>query len=317
MTDLLLSDSGGPRRWDLLALGDPCADLVVAAEEPPRSGEKVLGRSLGVFAGGAETNVACAASRLGRRSAVYGRVGADAHGILLRESLQRFGVDTEFLTVEPEIACVSVIVIVTRAGERAIIYVPMPPRLHQLDVLTSAVRQSRIAYLMPYSVDELTLVSRVARENDVLVAIDIEAAVAPNPAEMSKRIALADIVFFNESGFAAGTGEVPTQASMTRLLSAGPRIVVVTRGAAGAAAVDDSGFAEHQAFDGPVVDTTGAGDTFNAAFLAATLEGQNRPSAVRFGCAAASCTVAAVGARGNLPDRQTVTTIITCADEPR
>jgi len=31
---------------DLLALGDPCADLVVAAEEPPRSGEKVLGRSL-------------------------------------------------------------------------------------------------------------------------------------------------------------------------------------------------------------------------------------------------------------------------------
>jgi ribokinase/sulfofructose kinase len=82
-------------------------------------------------------------------------------------------------------------------------------------------------------------------------------------------------------------------------------------------AVDHGGFAEHQAFGGPVVDTTGAGDTFNAAFLAAALEGQNLQSAVRFGCAAASCTLAAVGARGNLPDRQTVAAIIASAAAPR
>lgn len=74
-------------------------------------------------------------------------------------------------------------------------------------------------------------------------------------------------------------------------------------------AVDRFGFAKQPAFARPVVDTTGAGDTFNAAFLVATIEGQTLHSALRFACAAASCTVAAVGARASLPDRRTVQAI--------
>ena len=97
------------RRWDLLAHGDPCADVVVALEEASRFGEKVVGRPLGIHAGGTTANAACAFSRLGGRAAVYGRVGDDAHAALLRQSLQDFGVDMTHLRTEPHSACACVI----------------------------------------------------------------------------------------------------------------------------------------------------------------------------------------------------------------
>jgi sugar/nucleoside kinase (ribokinase family) len=81
-------------------------------------------------------------------------------------------------------------------------------------------------------------------------------------------------------------------------------VIVVSLGASGAMAVDRHGYAIQPAFTQRVVDTTGAGDTFNAAFLAATLERQVLAQSLRFACAAASCTVASRGARSGLPDRK-------------
>jgi len=296
-----------PRRWDLLAFGDPCADVVVAVPEVPRLGEKVLGRSLGVFAGGTTANTACAFAKLGRSAAVCGRVGDDGYATLLRASLYGFGVDTEYLHTEPNSASASVIALVSPSGERSIVYMPMPPRGLQAETLAAAARQARVFYAMPYDLGEFVAASRIARDNGALVAIDLEAAVAPDREAMQQRIAHADIAFFNESGFVAGTGEAPTPAALAALLTtAGLQTVVVTLGAAGAMAASRDAFAQHPAFAQAVVDTTGAGDTFNAAFLAAMLEGQSLQAGLRFACAAASHAVTAVGARSGRPDRATV-----------
>lgn len=295
-----------PRRWDLLAFGDPCADVVVAIPEVPRLGEKVLGRSLGVFAGGTTANTACAFAKLGRSAAVCGRVGDDGYATLLRASLYGFGVDTEYLHTEPNSASASVIALVSPSGERSIVYMPMPPRGLQAETLAAAARQARVFYAMPYDLGEFVAASRIARDNGALVAIDLEAAVAPDREAMQQRIAHADIAFFNESGFVAGTGEAPTPAALAALLEAGLQTVVVTLGAAGAMAASRGAFAQHPAFAQAVLDTTGAGDTFNAAFLAAMLEEQSLQAGLRFACAAASHAVTAVGARSGMPDRATV-----------
>jgi sugar/nucleoside kinase (ribokinase family) len=294
------------RRWDLLALGDPCADVVVAVAEPPRPGEKVLGRALGVFAGGTTANTACAFAKLGGRAVVLGRVGDDAHAAMLRVSLQSFGVDTTYLRSEPRSASASVVAMVPPSGERAIVYVPMAPRAVPVDDLAAAALQSRIVYTMPYDLDEFVLASHIAHANGALVAIDVEAAVAPDREASRQRLAHADIAFFNEAGFVAGTGGPPTPESLEALLDAGLRCVVVTLGAAGAIAMDRGGLVRQPAFAQPVVDTTGAGDTFNAAFLIAMLEGQNLAARLRFACAAAGCAVTAVGARSGMPDRDAV-----------
>ena len=292
------------RRWDVLAFGDPCADIVMAADQLPAIGEKVLGRSIGVFAGGTEANVACAVAKLGRTSAVYGRVGADAHAPMLRRTLEDFGVGTQPLVVDAAAPSACAIAMLAGSGERAIVYLPMPTRLADPELLDNALQQAAVAYSMPYELAGFLALSRAARRASTLVAIDIEPAVAPEPGAMWSRVEAADIVFFNEDGFLAGTGEQPGMQAMSSVLRAGPRVVVVSLGAEGAVAMD-----RHGAFASQVVDTTGAGDTFNAAFLVAYMDGRPLQDALRFACAAASCTVAAMGAREGLPDRATAESI--------
>ena len=303
--------TGGSRRWDLLAIGDPVADIVVSVAEPPPLGTKVLGRLMGVLSGGTTANVACACARLGKRAALLGRVGDDAHGPMLRASLVQFEVGTEQLVTIEHAASASVIAMIAPSGERAIVYMPMQPPPAAVPPETWAA--ARIVYTMPYDLERFVHLADAAHEAGTLVAIDLEPAVAPDRTAMLERIRRADVVFFNEAGFRAGTGEAPCRAELSRLIEAGPRVIVVTLGAAGAMAASRTDFAMQEAFPGRVIDTTGAGDTFNAAFLVALLDGAPLPRALRFACAAASCTVAALGARAGLPSRQVVEALLSAS----
>jgi sugar/nucleoside kinase (ribokinase family) len=298
------------RRWQLLSFGDPCADIVLAAVQPPALGEKVLGRPLGVLAGGTTANVACAAARLGVSSAVFGRTGADAHGDLLRDSFVGFGVDTDYLQRDDSTASSSAIVIVTPGGEKSVIYQPMEDAPLREQALDSAVAQSQLVYAMPYDLGQFDTLSKLARGLGALVAIDLEAAVAPDPEAMRERVSRADIVFFNQSGFEAGARVPPTVDALRSLLALGPRTIIVSLGADGAIAVSATEAARQPAFPAHVIDTAGAGDSFNAAFLASWLQGGSLAQALRFACAAASCTVAALGARTALPDLATVEALL-------
>lgn len=292
------------RTLDVLCYGDPVADLVIGVAHPPGLGDKVVGQPLGVWAGGTTANVACALARLGVGAGVYGRVGDDAHARLLRDSFDAFGVDTAFLADQANAVSACAITMVAPSGEKSLVYVPMEPAALDLERLRAAVAQAAIVYAMPYDLDELALLSRLARAAGTLVAIDIEPAVAATREAMLARIALADIVFFNEAGFMAGAGEAPSAASLSALLACGPRLVVVSLGGDGAIAASGGRTARQACFPVDVVDTTGAGDSFNAAVLAAMIDQLNLAQALRFACAAASFTVAALGARSNLPDHE-------------
>lgn len=295
-----------PRPWDLLALGDPCVDLVMAVDHLPEPGGKTLARPLGQFAGGTTANAACALARLGGRAAVFGRVGGDAHGAVLRDSLTQDGVDTTHLLTVPGQPSGQVIGLIPPGGDRALVVLPMAPGEARDEELRQALAQARVAYLMPYALPELARTRALAQAAGTCVAIDLEAAVAPDAQAMRARLALADLVFFNDAGFRAATGCEPTPQALADLLALGPQAVVVTLGARGAVAADRLGMAAHPAFDQPVRDTTGAGDTFNAAFLLAWLEGQPLAAGLRLACAAAGLSVGAIGARNGMPDRAAV-----------
>lgn len=300
----------GTRRWDLLTIGDPCADDVIAVESVPVRGSKTVGRFVGTFAGGTEANVACAAARLGGRVGVFGRVGDDARGQLLKDAFERDNVATDHLVQVAGERSATTAVLLDATGEKSVVYQPMPSAPLDLARLDEALRVARVVYLMPYALDDLLAVSRLARERGSLVAIDLEAAVAPDTEAMQARISAADIVFFNEEGFRRATGKSPNEETLAAVRRSGPSLVAVTLGGAGAVALDKSGFAHQPAFATQVVDTTGAGDTFNAAFLVAYLSGEPLAVALRNACAAASCTVAARGARPGMPDRAHVAQVL-------
>ncbi|WP_370676378.1 carbohydrate kinase family protein [Pleomorphomonas sp. PLEO] len=293
------------RTFDLLAYGDPNVDYLFEAAVIPGPDQKVLGRNLGIFAGGTVANVACAASRLGANVASYGRVGSDAGGKVLRRDYDLFGVSSQYVkTVDYPSA--AAMIMIDASGEKALIYAPMPADPLDEARFAEAARRSRLVYAMPYDLEEFRRVAAIAHDNGADVAIDIEAAVAPDTKRLDALLSLSDIVFMNEGGFrATQTGDI-SEVTVRPLVERGPRMVVVTMAEKGALAVTRDKAWRQAAFPARLVDATGAGDCFNGAFLAATLAGRSVADSLAFACAAASLAVSAVGARGGMPDRSVV-----------
>ncbi|WP_044560538.1 carbohydrate kinase family protein [Azospirillum sp. B4] len=301
----------GHRRFGLLAYGDPNIDLVFAVDHAPAADEKVLGRHLGRHAGGTAANVACAAARLGLPTAAYGRIGRDdGDGEFLVADFHRFGVATPWVRPVDGPCATALILVRERDGEKALVYAPLPGWPLEPATLAPALEQSRVVYAMPYDLAEFEAVSRLARTAGTLVAIDVEAAVAPGPGRLAALLPLTDIVFFNEGGFRAATGLPPTPDHARALLNQGPGLVVVTLGARGAIAVRNGETVIQPAFPARMVDATGAGDCFNAAVLARLLNGDDLAEAMRFAAAAASLAITAVGARAAFPDRGAVASVL-------
>lgn len=288
------------RPFDVVSFGDPDLDQVFSTARVPLADEKVPGRKLGTFAGGTTANAACAAARLGLRVAACGRVGDDADGRFLLAENDAFGVSNAFMQVVDQPTATSLIII-DQSGEKALVFAPMVREPLDEERFGGIARQTRVIYTMPRDLDEHRKVSQVARSQGAEIAVDIEAVVAPTLTHLEAILSTSDIVFLNESGFRATSDEPITEATLRPLLAYGPRLVVVTLGAGGAIGVTRDGEARQPAFAVDMVDATGAGDCFNAAFLAADLRGKPLGEALAFACAAAAISVGAVGARSGLP----------------
>lgn len=288
------------RPFDVVSFGDPDLDQVFSTARVPLADEKVPGRKLGTFAGGTTANAACAAARLGLRVAACGRVGDDADGRFLLAENDAFGVSNAFMQVVDQPTATSLIII-DQSGEKALVFAPMVREPLDEERFGGIARQTRVIYTMPRDLEEHRKVSQVARSQGAEIAVDIEAVVAPTLTHLEAILSTSDIVFLNESGFRATSDEPITEATLRPLLAYGPRLVVVTLGAGGAIGVTRDGEARQPAFAVDMVDATGAGDCFNAAFLAADLRGKPLGEALAFACAAAAISVGAVGARSGLP----------------
>lgn len=295
---------------DILAFGDPNVDLVFGVDQVPRIDQKSLGRRLGVFAGGTTANVACAAARLGARAGVYGRIGDDPEGSFLHAEFERFNVSTKHLQVVNGAKSSAAIILIDRTGEKALIYVPMAEQPWDEPLLGESLAQCRILYAMPYEMTAFRRLAQIARRQGAHVVIDVETAMVPDVDRLDSLLSLSDVVLFNESTFRTVLGRPPATDPMRQLLQKGPRAVVVTLGARGALAVTHDEVVKQPGFPARVVDTTGAGDCFNGALLAAALEGQDLPQAMRFACAAASISISAIGARSMLPDRKQIASLL-------
>jgi ribokinase len=136
----------------------------------------------------------------------------------------------------------------------------------------------------------------------------------PAPAiELPREVyALCDFITPNEAEASSLTGErvsgpQDAERAAETLLSWGARNVVVTLGAQGAYVKTPSADCHVPAVDaGPVVETTGAGDSFNGAFALALSEGMGVMEATRFACSAAGISVTRRGTAESMPTRSEV-----------
>jgi sulfofructose kinase len=289
------------RVYDVLTIGGIDMDLVLTVPELPGADLKVFGDLVGNMPGGPAANFACAASRLGLRVSALAEVGDDQAGQIIIDDFASYGVDTSLIRVRPGGRTCFTIILIPPSGEKAIVIVPTFQPEYSLPRLSEALRQTRLIYLMPQNHEQFLAMARLAHECGAEVMIDVEPTIGANRAMMREILAEVDIASFNQFGFSATTGEPPSPEAARRLLDTGPHTVVVTLGSRGALAVTRDEAVVQAGFAVQAVDTTGAGDTFNAAFVSATVSGLPLADRLRFANGAGALSVTGMGPRGRLP----------------
>ncbi len=299
---------------DVLTFGGVSIDIVVSVDELPGWDQKTMARLEGLMSGSPAGNYACAASRLGLTAMVMSEVGDDAYGEQLIRDFEVFGVDTSQIIVREGMNSNFTISIVDPTGEKAIIIVPEMPGVMEESVAAFESISAALLFGMPSNLSQYTQLSDVARRHGTKVMIDVEPNVGLRPDNLEVYLPYADIASFNAFGFASATGKEPSVEAARELLKYGPQYVVVTRGANGAIAVSADESVNRPGQIVPVVDTTGAGDTFNAAFSYGIIRGMSLDETVRFAIAASALSVRAMGPRGDLPTEQDVREFLSCVD---
>lgn len=295
----------GGKAFDVLGIGDCDVDLYIRVPRLPRHDEKIHGRPLGQFPGGVIGNFCCAAARLGSRVAVHTVLGDDAFGALTLQSMVDFGVDTRGVRRKPGEQTYFCVISLDDSGEKALTLARTPaifPGSGDLD--PALIASARLFRMAPFDLAVATEAAGIARAAGAAVSVDLEpGSVSEGLAEVERLLARTDVCIVNEFGLRDLFGADRLEEGAQRLRRRGPRVVLVTRGAAGAVVVTADGARAVPGIAVDVVDTTGAGDACSAAFLTAWLEGWPPDRAARFACAAGALATRAVGSRSSLPTR--------------
>ncbi len=266
-------------------------DFVVRVERLPAAGETVSGSGFLTLPGGKGANQAYAAAKLGARVRMIGAVGADTLGERLKHNLISVGVDVSLVRNSTEPSGVALIS-VDAQGQNTIVVspgangtVPAPEA-----GTFNGVRIALFQLETPLAGVEGAL--RLARSEGALTMLD------PAPAQplTSELLSLVDILTPNESEAASLPGDVARAANT----------VILKLGAQGCAVYRDGVRTNYPGFAVDAVDTTAAGDTFNAALAYALAEDQPFERAIRFANAAAALSVTRRGAQASAPSRAEV-----------
>jgi ribokinase len=298
---------------DLAVIGSLNMDLVIRAERIPAPGETILGSHFEMLPGGKGANQAYAAARLGGRVRMAGKVGYDLFGDRLRANLAAVGADVSQVRAVQNAATGVATITVDATGQNSIVVASGANwqwREGEPESLRAWMRGARvILFQLETPLEIVQACLRIAREEGAVTILD-PAPARPLPREV---YAEADWITPNESEALLLLGEAPRPVSpdeapalAQRLHALGARQVLLKLGDKGsfASAPPHQEFAA--AFPVAALDTTAAGDTFNAAFAVAWAEGRALPEALVFANKAAAISVTRPGAQTSAPTRAEV-----------
>lgn len=298
----------------VIVVGAINVDLVISAEKLPAPGETVLGGDLGIFGGGKGANAAVAAARAGAEVFLIGSVGDDDFGQGALESLKKDGVNLDMVAVASEVTTGTALIAVDSKGENQIILGPGANDTLSPDIvgknLLSFLRQGDIVQISTEIPFEVVSAAAHSAKNAGVRWILNPAPVVPNLWDL---LPLGPILTPNEVELASLVGDVGAKLQFGKeQISESLEILTARSGAPAIATLGSEGCAisdpSSRIFESfpvkkriRVVDTTGAGDTFNGVLAAGLSEGKTLTSAVKTAMVAAGLSVMKVGAREGMP----------------
>lgn len=299
----------------VLVVGDANPDLILRGDVVPRFGQaEQLLDDAALVVGGSAAITAHGLARLDRPVSLLAAVGDDVFGRDMTAQLAAAGVDTRLMPVRTETGT-GLTVVLSRADDRAILTSLGTIPTLTADEVREAVTASGAAhvhvssfYLQPSLAAALPGVLAALRAAGVTTSLDTNADPAGRWAGVTDLLPHLDLLLPNRGEVTALAGDPDPVPAATTLAAAGPLVVVKDGGRGGFAVAPDGSRVEVPAHPAEVVDTTGAGDTFNAAFIDAWLTGSDVRTCLERAVRAGSFSVAAPGGTAAQPTRRDLDT---------
>jgi len=301
-------------RKPIVVVGSINLDLVATAERVPLPGETLTGCEFATFHGGKGANQAVAISKLGYPVSMIGKVGDDTFGPGLKKSLRAAGVNVKAVTTVKGSSGVALINL-GADGQNCIVVVPgANGRILPEDIEKHAALLRKAGMLLAQleiPLPALETLGVFAHRQGIPLMLD------PAPARELPGGLMQTIAWItpNESetrilcGLAPDAPVTPSNAARYAewLRARGPQNVAIKMGAQGAfLSMADGKQQIVPAFEVKAIDTTAAGDAFNAGFAVSLLSGKNPMEAARYAAAVAAISVTRKGAQPSMPTRQEV-----------
>jgi sugar/nucleoside kinase (ribokinase family) len=293
--------------FDVLVAGELNPDLILSDPNlEPRFGQhEILVESADLTIGSSSAIFACGAARLGLRVGFVGVVGDDEFGRFMCRSLSASGVDVSAVIVE-RTQRTGLSVILTRGTDNAILtHVGAIGALRAEQVPLTLLRRARHLHVASYFLQtalrpDLGDLFRRAREERLTTSLDTNWDPQETWTGVKDVLAVTDVFLPNEAEALAITGCGDLEAAVQELKARVPRGAVKrgARGAWGWRAGERSCAAAMQA---PVVDTIGAGDSFDSGFIFGFLSGWTLQRTVELAVACGSLSTRAAGGTAAQP----------------
>jgi sugar/nucleoside kinase (ribokinase family) len=294
------------RAPDVLVIGEANPDLVLTGDVVPAFGQaETLVDSADLALGGSAAIVACGLARLGVATALAATIGDDLFGRFVRAALDERGVDTRWIRVDPDLA--TGISVVLSSGDRAILTFPgtiasTGPELVDDDLVTSVRHVHSASYfLLPRLAPHLPEMFARARRAGATTSVDTNWDPAQTWAGVDRLLDHTDVLLPNVAELLALTGRTDRDEAARVVLGHGCQVALKDGADGGALWQAPDLVTRVSAPDVAAIDTTGAGDSFDAGFISGLVGGLSREECLARAVACGSLSTRAVGGTAGQP----------------
>ena len=299
-------------------LGIYVADLAFFGKSIPVAGETVLGKNYVIGPGGKGSNQAVAAAKAGAKTSLISKIGNDYFGNMATKIYDEAGVDYSKVIISSEQTTGAAgIFIDQQTGNNAINVVPGAAGTltnEDIDQASDVIKNSKVFLTQLEAPKNVVFHAlKIAKENNVVTVLN------PAPATSIDKEIFSLIDYFTpnetETSFYVNhkvENEEDAKKSSKDLLNLGIKNVVITLGEKGVyfENKDESHFVPSLSLGDRVIDTTGAGDAFNGAFVTALSEEKNIKEALIFANAFAGISTTRIGTASSMPTRKEIEKIL-------
>lgn len=286
-------------------------DLTVKVDQFAKPGQTVKGQSLDYICGGKGGNQAIYASKMGITTYMFGMMGNDLYASMYERNFDRAGTHYRYVDTCYDASTGTALIEVDNTGENRITVIEGANGYVTPEYIEhNSVEITKCKYLLlqlEIPMESVVYAAKIMKEAGGIVILD-PAPAKPLPIELLKNV---DYITPNESEINFIAKGADLKASCDSLLDTGVSAVILTMGNKGLYYADSLKTITSPSYDVNVVDTIGAGDSFNAGLACALCRGYSIEEALKYANAAGALAVQCAGAQNDTVSHHAIMNFLT------